>query len=244
MRRRLWAAIFGLAALLGWSGCSAPHDNALDPGSQHYVAPSLPAANLSGRARSLHISRKFGSDTYSVICELFGSDAARQDSAWVSFNGQDSVSLSRTDPATLSTVFAASYFGDTRLSSVLGCPFTYQSKDNGGASHVIGPVFMWRVIESSPALTSPSGDDTTDAHPKLTWNAFSAAYPFGYRADVVNLTDGFETAAWTSPLLHDSILHVECPDSLPEGEYYWTIAVVDCFQNSSRSKEGTFTVHE
>ena len=235
----MWLTI-GL--LLLWSGCSAPHDNPLDPASKHYVAPPAEAPSLSARASSLHISRNFGTDSYSVICELYGSDAALQDSAWVTFDTSDAVSLSRTDPNTLATVFASSYFQDPHLNDVLGRPFLFTSKDNHGTVHHVGPVYMWRVIETVPELTSPTSSDTVDSHPKFSWHPFTATYPFGYLAEVINVTEGFETLAWTSPLEPESVLFVDYPDSLPDGDYYWTLSVVDSFQNSARSKEGDFTV--
>jgi hypothetical protein len=242
MRCKLSAVYLILGSLLWWSGCSAPHDNPLDPAAKHYVAPPPAQPNLGARARSSHISRNFGSDSYSVIAELFGSDAALQDSAWVQFDTYDPVSLSRTDPTTMATVFASSYFQDPHLNSVLGRPFMFTAKDNHAVHHEIGPAYMWRVIETVPELTSPTSSDTVDAHPKFSWRPFSATFPFGYRAEVINVTEGFETPAWTSPLEPDSILYVDYPDSLPDGDYYWTLSVVDSFENSARSKEGDFTV--
>jgi hypothetical protein len=41
-------------------------------------------------------------------------------------------------------------------------------------------------------------------------------------------------------MLTDTV--VSYPDSIPDGDYYWTVTAEDSFDNSSRSKEGPFKI--
>jgi len=95
-------------------------------------------------------------------------------------------------------------------------------------------------------VISPDSGETVLKYPTFIWHAFEADFPVGYQASVINLSEGIETAVWTSALLSDTVLSLKEPDSipLPNGDYYWTITVQDSFENTSRSKEGTFTVFD
>lgn len=239
-----------LALWLIGLGCSAPHDSPYDPESENYRPPPATPSGLSARVHSLHITRIFPTTpSYSVIAELYGDEAAEQDSAWVSYHGQAELTLRLVEPDNIwAFTFSASYFGsdDPQLGGVIGRPFVFRSKDNQGYRHDVGPVYLFRVIEGVPEVISPAGGDTVGQLPLLSWQPFTASFPFGYMAVVVNIQATYQTTVWTSPLLGDSVLSVQIPDSLPlpDGDYFWTISVSDSFLNSSRSKEGPFVVRE
>ncbi|RPH93907.1 hypothetical protein EHM69_08875 [candidate division KSB1 bacterium] len=244
-------SIIPLLAVAVWLlclGCSAPHDNPYDSESERYRPPPATPSELAGRIHSLHITRIFPTTpSYSVIAEVYGEEAVMQDSVWVSFNGRPELTLRLIQPENIwAFTFSASYFGedDPQLGGVVGRPFVFRSKDNQGYRHDVGPVYLFRVIEGVPVVATPAGNDTVNSLPLLTWQPFVASFPFGYTAAVVNITEGFQTTVWTSPLLGDSVLSIQVPDSLPlpEGDYFWTISVSDSFLNSSRSKEGPFVV--
>jgi hypothetical protein len=225
----------------------------LDPISPRYRGAIPVPAVLTGTVRSVHISRIFPStDSYSVVAELGGQDAGLQDSAWVAFNSGSGVGLVRLGPTLWGTIFSASYFHAPdfpHLGTVVGRPFLFTARDGQGLMHETGPAYMWRVIEGVPGVLSPKADSANtpaqvDAHPDYVWEPFSSDFPFGYEVNVINMTEGFETTVWTSPLLGDTVLTMQQPDSLPlpAGDYYWTVTVEDSFENSSRSKQGMFTV--
>lgn len=239
VKLRLWTAAVGFWLLLG---CSAPHDNPLDPDSYLYSGPPPTEAALEGKVRSLHIARQGLSDTYSVAAELLGEDIARITEASVSFDGRAAVVLQPTSTGTLGANFSAGYFGDSQLGSVIGRPFLFTARNGDNSVHEIGPTYMWRVITGTPLVLSPSGGDTVSAQPVLEWEAFAAGFPFGYRADVVLITEAFETLVWSSALLPSGVLSVQPEVSLAGGDYYWTITVLDSFENLSRSKQGAFVV--
>jgi hypothetical protein len=231
-----------LICLLGlwWLGCSAPHDNPLDPESARYH-PLVSPADLSARVRSMHVSRNFPTtDTYLVIAELFGPDAAIQDSAWVTYTTFPAVPLYwDTTTGIWVTNFAPTYFSDSRLGSVIGRPFTFSAQD-GPTVSTYGPVYLFRVIESVPQLTSPMSNDTVGPQPSFVWPMFADGFPFEYL--VMVLSEAGNDTAWVSPRLPSSVLSAQLPESLTDGAYYWTLTVFDNFENSSRSKEGLFQV--
>jgi hypothetical protein len=232
-----------LIPLLGllWLGCSAPHDNPLDPESDRYH-PLTPPQQLSARVRSMHVSRNFPStDTYLVIAELFGADAPDQDSAWVSYKNYAAERLGWDSTAQIwVTNFSTSYFNDPHLGSVIGQPFVFAAR-RGAIRTSVGPVYLFRVIESVPQLTSPTGEDTVGSQPTLIWPMFTGGFPFEYLVIVIRVNTSNDTV-WVSPRLPSSVLSAQVPDSLVDGTYYWTITVFDEFENSSRSKEGVFYV--
>ncbi len=240
-----WMGILSLGLLLlaGSCGCSAPHENPLDPASDRYHPP-LTAADLAGHVRSAHVSRNFPTtDSYSLVAELSGADAALQDSAWVSFVGRTPVPLSRTSATLWATVFSASYFSDPHLQSEIGLPFVFLSLDNSGLTHQTGPVYLFRVIEDVPRALEPDSQDAVGPRPTLSWESFSPGFhPFYYRPAVYVSAEDFVFTVWVSDDLPKSQLSVTVPDSLADGQYYWTVTVVDTFDNTSRSKEGIFTV--
>ncbi len=194
--------------------------------------------------RSAHVSRNFPTtDSYSLVAELSGPDAALQDSAWVSFVDRTPVPLSRTSATLWATVFSASYFSDPHLQSEIGLPFVFHSLDNSGVTHQTGPVYLFRVIEDVPARLNPIRRTPSAPARLLAWESFSPGFhPFYYRPAVYVSAEDFVFTVWVSDDLPESQLSITVPDSLADGQYYWTVTVVDTFDNTSRSKEGIFTV--
>jgi hypothetical protein len=224
------------------AGCNAPHNNPLDPASPNYRTPADPL-RLTGLVHSEHISYYLfpTTDSYAVIAQLSGEDAVLQDSAWVSYDSGNPVGMDRIAPDRWSARFAASNT-DPQLETVIGQPFVFTVRDYHGVMTTLDPLFMWRVIADVPKVTSPSAYDTVGAFATLVWEPFSAHFPFGFRAEIISTTQVPAASVWSSGLLQDTARTIQCPDSLPNGDYYWTITVVDSFQNTSRSKQGTFVV--
>ncbi|MCX6600978.1 MAG: hypothetical protein NT025_05380 [bacterium] len=232
LKARQLIFLVGLVSL----GCSAPHDNPLDPESTRYHPP----AELTAGVRSMHVSRNFPTtDTYLLIAELYGADAETQDSAWVTYKSFPSERLDWDTSANIwVTNFAPTYFNDPRLGSVIGRPFTFSAQE-GAILRSLGPVYLFRVIESVPQLAAPMNNDTVDSQPTLVWPVFDGGYPFEYLVTVISESSG--DTSWNS-LLPSSVLSARVPVVLADGPYQWTITVIDEFSNSSRSKEGLFLV--
>lgn len=221
--------------LILW-GCSAPHDNPLDPESDNYH----PTVHLQGSVHVIHKSwANLTFDTYLVVPQVSGEDAEAQDTVSVLFGESLSDTLS-WNPATevWYANFAPSHFGDSRPTALVGKPFLFEAR-NGTSVHTIGPAFVFRVIEAVPQVSSPADDDTANATPTFSWPMFNGGFAFDYVVEVYNdsgLTD------WASPRLPSSVLSAQVPQTLRDGWHYWTLTVFDEFENSSRSKEAFFYV--
>lgn len=241
---RVGASVAVIAFLLCLS-CSAPYDNPLDPRSDRFVPPTEPEPQpaFGFRTYTSHVSYDFPNrDTYQVQAEVWVDLPFLIDSASVRYQSDRYYNLSGTATGIWGRAFAESFFGDTLFEKVLGNPFVFKAFVSGSLdSFVLGPSHIVRVIESTPIPLYPNRDTITNPTPTLLWQDFDSVhtvvYPFGYKAEVF-----FVTSVWNSGLLPDSILSVTVTDTLPDGQYYWTISVIDSFNNISRSKEGRFTI--
>ncbi|MBI5058735.1 hypothetical protein HZB60_03005 [candidate division KSB1 bacterium] len=234
--------------LLVAGGCTAPRDNPLDPRSDLFVPPveEPTPPEFWYRVRTVHVSRNFPTtDVYYVQTELsvLGPDAA--DSVMVRYK-QGAGTLLNEDEITgvWGGTFNPGYFGDQHLESTPGFPFVFTAyvRDKGAYSPPEASVV--RVITETPVILSPAHGDTVGSMPELVWEAFNADFAYGFKVTVISHT-AVDTA-WTTPLFASALLSVTVPDSvaLEPGEYNWTLAVIDSFENYSRSKEGEFVVAE
>jgi hypothetical protein len=232
--RTTWAIL--AVSLTVWLGCEAPHDNPLDPDSPKYRGPDL--TGLEARARSLHVARARFSHTYSIIPELSNNGSGVVDSVWVSYRSGARIALNHIAANRWSTVISATSYD---FGTYVGQPFLFTARDSVRARVLsVGPAYLFRVIEESPAVVSPDSDQVTGPHPELQWESFSASFPVTYQPTVTIDTSGM--VVWTSSPLPAGVLSIIVPDSLPDGDYDWTVMVSDTFQNQSRSIEAEFTV--
>ncbi len=103
--------------------------------------------------------------------------------------------------------------------------------------------YVTRIIESEPSPTHPTFDTTLTTHfPTFDWNPAVVSFDYTYQLQVVSLAGGTQTLVWSQGGFSSSITDFNFPDSLAGGDYYWTVALVDQFGNSSRSKEASFIV--
>ena len=199
--------------------------------------PRFHIRSFSPRVRSEHVSHNFPTqDNFTIVPEFTVTstnptiDSARvcyRNNMWYTMNLVGGIWGSRISYSTLSSSIA-----------VIGQPFTYLIWDENGDSTSVGPAYLFRVIEAVPVLLSPMNYDTVSSFPVLTWQSFSSNFPVTCQATVSN----GDEAVWSSPVLPSTQLTVTVTDSLPNRDYYWTLTVLDSFQNFSRSKEGNFRV--
>lgn len=193
----------------------------------------------------MHTSRNASSqDIYSVMTEAWSSEQDLIDSVWVAYRETEPVSLRLTPQGIWSARFSASYLHDPQLGGVVGQPFAFSVLSKEDSIYELSTAYLFRVIESTPVLIEPRAADTVSAFPELRWAPFTASFPFTYLVSVVKPDTGFEVMVWaTEPLDADSN-RVTVGDSLDNATYYWTLTVLDVFENSSRSKEGYFVVNQ
>lgn len=115
-------------------------------------------------------------------------------------------------------------------------------EDRAGAREVEGPFFLKRIIEETPLPLSPAAFDTTGPLPLLSWQRLHLPFDFTYEVAVSRLFGGVAVPIFTRVDIAPEVLSLAYPDSLADGQYYWTIGVRDQLNNFSRSEEARFIV--
>lgn len=234
-----------LCGLLCLCACSPAHVNPLDPESRIiYPLPSDLPSSCTTRVRSVHIAHSTGAETYSVLAEAWSDGSLIMDSVWVTYVDGPALELRLTTDNVWSARMAASYFGDPYLGGVIGQPFGFMVRLSNDSIYRREPVYLFRVIETTPEIISPIHGQTVGAHPDLEWAPFTATFPFHFLVTVVEPFEPpfYETIVWTSGNMDSTRTGITVGDSLSDGQYYWTLTVADPFDNWARSTEGTFTV--
>lgn len=240
-----WLALSLFVLALLCSGCPPAHVNPLDPESDHYIPPVDPVhpPAYNARVRSMHISRTIpNTDTYSVLCEIWSEGQSRIDTAWVNYLDWQAAGMRENLSSVWAVSLTSSYFQDPHLGSVIGQPFTFHFRGANDTVYSAGPVYLFRVIETTPVLISPRDGQTTSAFPALEWETFITSYPITFRVEVVLKEIGFEGIVWSRSGIAAAETRLIVTDSLADGNHYWTLFVEDPFGNISRSKEGYFEV--
>jgi hypothetical protein len=220
------------------SGCSAPHENPLDPKSTHHRLPDSPADELDLTVRVASLHRVRGSfETWSVLPQANGPDAALVDSCWVTYDSRPRVPMNETADEIWSYNFAAN---SGNLGTFIGQPFVFAVRDSATqVTHTFGPAFLFRWLETPPTIVQPDSDQVTGPHPELRWEPYAATFSIDYSAFMVADTGAADTVWRTN--LPAGVSMITIPDSLPDGSYVWTLVVADTFRNSC-SIEAQFSV--
>jgi len=127
--------------------------------------------------------------------------------------------------------------------TLVGQAVSFKVVDNEGGSGLETGSRVMRIIYDLPEPRFPAGGlDTVDIDTTFAWRVFDYGYEVGYHAEIVRVEGGgpagvvmtFDAAGSA-----DTTFRVTT-DSLPEGDYYWTVEAIDRFGNSSRSAEELF----
>ncbi len=125
---------------------------------------------------------------------------------------------------------------------IVGLPLRLVATDRPGHENISDVFFLHRIVQEIPVALSPRGLETTGGSPMLKWSATPPAFSYTFWVQLFRDDSGVVTEVWEKkdiPAGQDSIA-VTTP--LPGGVYFWTVAVVDGFGNSGRSKEAAFQV--
>jgi hypothetical protein len=129
------------------------------------------------------------------------------------------------------------------LQTVIGRNSHIKASDRVGFSSMSQPTVLARVIETVPQTTSPQGLEIVDSGTaELIWKPVQLPFQFSFRAEVMRIDFGISTPVWKQENVPFNQISVTIDTELPDGSYTWTVAVVDEFDNSSRSKEASFQI--
>jgi hypothetical protein len=139
--------------------------------------------------------------------------------------------------------FQDTEFPSGNLHEVVGKPFALIATDPDSGVTIAQPYYLIRILDLAFVI-SPVGFQYVGPTPTLEWEPYSAQ--FVYRHNVRVFQDN-GLMVWDSLDIDKAVTQVMVTDSLPPtgGElnhYYWTVEIVDEFQNMALSEEATFQV--
>lgn len=114
--------------------------------------------------------------------------------------------------------------------------------DDAGASTSAGNLFVTRIIEECATAVSPAEGDTADASPLLEWEPARVTFFYTLTLQIVQQHSGTQTLIWSQGKVDANLWSLRCPAVLLPGSYFWTIAIVDEFGNTSQGKPNAFLV--
>jgi hypothetical protein len=129
------------------------------------------------------------------------------------------------------------------LEWLVGKPLTVIARDREYSTSTSAPFYVTRTIEDEATPTYPVSQDTASASPLFLWNAPAVRFIYTYSLTVVRVDAGAEAVVWSQDNVGSHLLSYQYPSTLDQGSYFWTIAVVDEYGNSARSKEASFVVN-
>ncbi len=134
------------------------------------------------------------------------------------------------------------FFPTNTIDWLVGKKLHIVSRDKYGAVNISEAFFVSRVIENSAV---PIDADTTSSTPLFRWKPPTVT--FNYSSTVTVHHAGTELVAWTKSGIISFFEEVQYPTDgtvppLSQGNYFWTVTMVDDFGNYSRSRESYFLV--
>lgn len=152
--------------------------------------------------------------------------------------------LVETTPGRYVATLDANSLPDGQVQSLLGRQHRIEVTDVAG-NVGLGPLLaLVRVIEQTPLTARPQGLEVlTQNPPVLEWRPASLPFGFTYRVEVF-LVDGagIPNLVEGADGLGPAVTTYAVSQTLPAGDYFWTVWVTDAAGNRSRSKEAGFRV--
>lgn len=234
----------GIGFLVTYTGCDMPRDNPLDPKSYNYGLQAPEETDLPIlRLTSFHSSQWFPSeDIYTLEGYVSGTNAATADSVHLVM--EDTLFYPMSLPGNEWRLsLESSSFISGNLFDLIGVSFHALLFYSGADTVCTEDAFLYRIIEEVPLTDEPSGNGIVSSTPVFIWFPAELRYSFSYKLTINHIsTSGFITEAARIEGISGDSTSYSYLDSLSQGSYYWTISLVDVFNNISRSKEAAFTV--
>ena len=131
----------------------------------------------------------------------------------------------------------------TSMQSLYGRDIVLRAKDRSGAINESTPTSLIRVLQETPLAQEPQGLVLlTDPQPKFSWAPIVLNFPFTYRVDIVRVDQNIQNTVQSIEGIAPPQTTLEVSEPLLPGEYFWTVSIVDEFNNRSRSREAGFRI--
>ena len=132
---------------------------------------------------------------------------------------------------------------DLTIHQMLGFPIYFRAVDKLKNDRQSLPLYVARIIEETPVPESPEYFEEVGTQPRVSWLSPDYSYPVTYDVEIYYLFNNISSLLWKLGQISPESSSVQVDDPLPDGDYYWSIAVVDQQGNSGRSKEARFIVN-
>lgn len=127
------------------------------------------------------------------------------------------------------------------IDEVIGKNFEILVSDLQGRIFLAGSSNIKRIIKQEIETISPTNHQEVTSPVVLSWKRFTPGFSFKYFLQISTDNSPPEVVWQTENVSADSISY-KINQSLPSGEYFWTIWAIDEFNNRTRSKPATFTL--
>lgn len=117
-----------------------------------------------------------------------------------------------------------------------------EARDRVGARGRSDSLYLRRIIDEAPRLSAPAISEVTGPRPRFQWEAPRVSFDFTYALDLQRLVGGIFREYAVIDAIPGAWLDTVPADSLPDGEYRWTLEIRDNLGNASRSKPFQFIV--
>lgn len=154
------------------------------------------------------------------------------------------IALTQVAPGHYEGKFDAAQLPGGQVQAFLGRPLRIEVTDVNGNVGTGAPMTLVRVVEQTPLTASPQGTETiSDPSPTLVWRPAQIPFTFTYRVDLYHVDGaGIPRLLESESGIDASVTSYDVTRTLGEGNYYWTVWIVDAAGNRSRSKEAGFSV--
>jgi hypothetical protein len=163
------------------------------------------------------------------------------DSVWFNVGGLQFAMEYSLAAKNFQLVLFAEQLPSNNLEWLIGKPLTITACDRDHAIANSDPFYVTRIIEQEGSPSYPA-QDTVSGIPEFRWSPPSVAFTYTYTVTVVRTDAGVQTIVATQKLIDSHQYAWQCTQTLEQGTYFWTLAVVDEFGNISQSKQSSFVV--
>lgn len=128
------------------------------------------------------------------------------------------------------------------IDGLIGREFLIYANYENGSSFLLGTQQLTRVISYNLEFISPANNTVVQTgNPILKWNRSDPGFNFHYKIQIFT-NEVSPELVWESGAISSDVISHRVGTSIPNGEYYWVILLVDENQNSLRSKPASFIV--
>ncbi|MBI5808469.1 MAG: hypothetical protein HZA74_08700 [Ignavibacteriales bacterium] len=133
---------------------------------------------------------------------------------------------------------------DLNISSMdeaIGENFNIIVRDQSGKLFNVGSSTIKRIIRQEVTIESPTDRQTTTSKPTLKWKRYLPGFNFKYLIQIYT-DEVAPILVWQKENVSKDDIEITPNITLPAGDYFWVIWVIDDFGDRGRTKPATFIV--